>query len=129
MLPMVPRFVLPLFGVVVLLAGCSSPPPPPEAIATPLLAGMSQDELLQFFGPPIRRERLSDGREDWIYHFGSQTQESKTSSDSKNIPFGHTYSYSHTSTTTTTMSEQPIHLSAAGQVVGPIPVGQLIRPR
>ena len=115
-------------ALVTLWTGCSSPPPSPVAIAPPVLLGMSQEELLRFFGQPIRRERFEDGRENWIYHFGSQSQESRTVTDSKNIPFGHTYSHSHTSTTTTTMTEQPIHLSSEGRVVAPVPAGQVIRP-
>jgi hypothetical protein len=123
------RLILPMIGAAWLLGGCATaPPPPPAAIAGLLVLGMSRSDLLKLFGPPIRRERLPEGREDWIYHIGSQTQDSKTTTDSKNIPFGHTYSYSHTSTTTTTMSEQPIHLSSAGLVVAPVPTGQVILP-
>lgn len=128
MRPMHLRLVLPVLGIAVLLTGCSSPPTSPTVIATPVLKGMSQDELLQFFGPPIRRERFADGLEDWIYHIGSRTEDSHTTSYSRNIPFGHTYSYSHTSTTTTTMSERPVHLSSEGRVMDPVPPGQIIVP-
>ena len=122
------RLLLPILCAAWLLGGCATAPQPPAAISTPVLLGMSQAELLKFFGPPIRRDRLPEGREDWIYHIGSQTQDSKTTTDSKNIPLGHTYTYSHTSTTTTTTSEQPVHLSSSGRVVGPVPEGQVIVP-
>ncbi len=129
MSPLPHRLALPILGAGWLLAGCATaPPPPPAGMATPVLLGMSRAKLLKSFGPPIRRERLPEGREDWIYHLGSRTQDSRTTTDSQNIPFGHTYSYSHTSTITTTMSEQPVHLSSAGLVVAPVPTGQVIVP-
>jgi outer membrane protein assembly factor BamE (lipoprotein component of BamABCDE complex) len=111
-------------AVTACLTACYTPTP--RVVATSIRQGMTRAELQSAFGRPLRIERQPDGSEDWFYNFGGQERESHPISESVVTATERSYSVGHATTTTTTMSQNPIHLSPDGRVVGAIPAGSVI---
>src|SRR5258707_15439952 len=88
--------------------------------------GMSRDDLSLYFGRPSRIEPAGSGREDWYYSFVSWSapQIDGTASRDAFDPTSSTVSVSASSTRTA--QECPIHLSADGHVIEPIPGGKIV---
>jgi outer membrane protein assembly factor BamE (lipoprotein component of BamABCDE complex) len=91
-----------------------------------LFVGMTRDRLKSHFGEPLRVERASSGGEDWYYSFASWRRPDIEAS-------GYNEGTSSSVSVSVTFSDQsntqdcPIHLSPDGYVLGPLPVGKIVR--
>lgn len=107
-----------------LLGGCESPP---GAADIRVRAGMSRDDLKMFFGNPVRVEATANGGEDWYYRFDGWRSNTTTDSGAS-IGTGGSSSYVNASVELSNdTTEEPVHLSATGYVVEPIPGGKIVR--
>lgn len=88
---------------------------------------MSRDDLKMFFGNPVRVESTANGGEDWYYRFYGWRSDT-TSESGVNISSGgaSTYANSNVELSKDT-TEQPVHVSADGYVLEPIPKGKIVR--
>ncbi len=118
-------FIL-MLGLTGILGGCStdSSSTAPEAHVQ---LGMSRDDLKFYFGNPVRIEPVAGGGENWIYRFSAWKTEQQNSSDT-------TYDFDGKTTTSsvswqfgTETEEKPVHISAEGFVVKPLPGGKLVK--
>ena len=107
-----------------LFAGCASAPVTAE---TTLRLGMSQDDLRFFFGQPVRIEQTAKGGADWYYRFygwqATPDSSSGTSIDNGQVTSNVSAGLSFSKDTV----ESPVHVSADGYVVGPLPGGKIVR--
>jgi outer membrane protein assembly factor BamE (lipoprotein component of BamABCDE complex) len=111
-----------------LFAGCASPPD--NASDVKVRVGMSRSELTIMYGEPLRMESNASGGQDWYYHFYSRFKGQAVSATvSSETDFGgdtvssSSESYQLGSDT----DEEPIHLSAEGYVVAPLPAGKVLK--
>jgi len=108
-----------------MLAGCASSP---KTADIPLQLGMSRQELRWSYGEPLRITPVTGGGEDWYYRFVSwKTRPVYGAGTSEE--FGEETSYvsvglegSHET------EERPIHVSAEGVVIKPLPHGKVVQP-
>lgn len=105
------------------LAGCATnSEPTPIAVRV----GMSRDDLRLFFGSPLRIDSRPSGEEDWIYTLRSApTAEVQTTVENNGTNVVRSTSVAYSSLKN--KYEAPIHLSADGHVIEPLPEGTLIR--
>ena len=89
-----------------------------------LFTGMSRDRLRARFGEPLRVEPGPGGGEDWYYTFSgspdvqaTRYHDVQSGSDSVSV----------TISDTTSAQASPIHLSADGYVIEPLPQGRIVR--
>ena len=106
---------------VLLVAGCAT-----ESDVPHLYTGMSKDRLRAKFGEPHRVEGAPAGGEDWYYAFtdplqfqGSSYHDEQARTDSASV--GISYGVG------ADPQERPIHLSAEGYVVEPLPSGHIVK--
>ncbi len=108
------------------MAGCVTEP---ELERSPIRVGMSRQDLRFFFGEPVRIEAIDSGGEDWYYRFVSSESPQVDGAVSQDPVDG-------TGAVAVSVSglpgkagkvELPIHLSAEGRVIEPIPEGKLLR--
>ena len=107
-----------------LLVGCASEPKTESATVMP---GMSRDDLKFYFGKPLRVEPAASGGEDWYYRFSSwNAQPTRTSGVS--VESGQLTSYvSENLDVSRQVVELPVHVSAEGFVIGPVPEGKVVK--
>ena len=107
-----------------LFGGCASDPH--DAYST-AMAGMSRNNLRFYFGEPLRIEPTSGGGEDWYYHF--KTWKTQATGDSgTNNDFGEQSSYASAGLQFSQETvDRPVHLSADGFVVEPVPKGKIVK--
>jgi hypothetical protein len=86
---------------------------------------MSRDDLRLCFGKPLRIEPVASGGEDWYYSFASWSAPELDATASRDPLDPTSSSVSVTTSTTRSTQECPIHLSAAGYVLEPIPNGTI----
>jgi hypothetical protein len=115
-------------GTFSLFAGCASPPDNASDVA--VRVGMSQTELRVMYGAPVRIESNASGGEDWYYRFFSRysgpvstTASSQTTDANGNVVSSSSESWQVGKST----DEEPIHLSAEGYVIGPLPSGKVLK--
>lgn len=106
------------------LVGCASAP---KTADTTVQAGMSRNNLRFYFGEPLRIEPVASGGEDWYYRFVAwkvhPTSEAGTRDD-----FGEKTSYVAVGVSGSKETEEhPIHVAPDGFVVGPLPVGKVLK--
>src|SRR3954463_5173225 len=117
------RYVV-LAAMSLLFAGCASVL---ESEDISVRLGMSRTDLKDNFGGPLRIEPDASGGESWYYHFVSwkttPTQEAGTTE-----AFGERTTYVSVGIDATRTTEEcPIHLSAEGYVIEPLPTGKISR--
>lgn len=106
------------------LAGCASSP---ETASTPVRLGMSRSDLRSRFGEPLRIEQVASGGEDWYYRFTSWKSH-PTSASGTAIESGEVTSYVSGGLEFSKDAEElPVHISASGFVVEPLPDGKVVR--
>jgi hypothetical protein len=115
------RFLL-LTGLLVatgIFQGCAT-----DSDATTVFVGMSRDRLKVRFGQPHRVEQTPAGGEDWYYSFSrplelqsGSAHDEQTKSDSVSVTLWDSIG----------PRECPIHLSAEGYVIEPLPHGHIVR--
>jgi hypothetical protein len=91
---------------------------------------MSRTELKIMYGEPLRIEANAAGGQDWYYHFYSRFKGHAVSATvSSETDFqGNTVSSSSESYQLgNDTDEEPIHLSAEGYVVDPLPSGKVLK--
>lgn len=111
-------------SLVCALAGCATESARSEPAR--VRVGMSRDDLKFFFGNPSRIEPLPDGGEDWYYSFATSSPPQVESSSVVDPFGGRTDTVSVTVSDNRTVQRCPIHLSADGLVIEPIPEGKLV---
>jgi hypothetical protein len=89
--------------------------------------GMSRDDLKFYFGKPLRIETVPSGGEDWYYSFAGWSTPQFDATASRDVLDPATSSVSVTASSSTGTRESPIHLSADGYVIEPIPDGRIVR--
>lgn len=89
--------------------------------------GMSRDDLKFYFGNPLRIEAVSSGGEDWYYSFAGWSTPQLDATASRDILDPTSSSVSVTASSSSGTRESPIHLSADGYVIEPIPDGRIVR--
>jgi len=105
-------------------AGCSTGP---KTTYSNVLEGMSRNNLRFYFGEPLRIEPNAAGGENWYYHFAAwkvkPVGESGTRDD-----FGEKTSYVSLGLSgSKEIEEHAVHVAADGFVVGPVPVGKVVK--
>jgi hypothetical protein len=106
-----------------MLAGCASGPEPAD-VAVRL--GMSRDHLRLHFGEPLRIESAADGGEDWYYRFVSWKTHAIGESGTMG-EYGERTSYVSVGLEFSKDPEEcPIHVSAEGYVIEPLPNGKVV---
>jgi len=87
---------------------------------------MSRDDIRSHFGEPLRIERVASGGEDWYYSFVSWSGPQIDAAASRD-PFDPTVSSVSVSVSGTRSTQDcPIHLSADGYVLEPVPNGKIV---
>jgi hypothetical protein len=87
--------------------------------------GMSRDRLREYFGEPLRIEHVASGGEDWYYSFTGWSRP-QVDGEAWRDPYDpNTSSVSVTVSSSRDTREYPVHLSAEGRVVEPIPSGRI----
>lgn len=105
------------------LAGCADAP---ETSENHLRLGLTREQLRARFGEPVRIESHGAAGEDWYYRFVGWESHPTSTSDSSNA-FGQPTSTSSVGVQfNRTDGEQPVHLSAEGRVVAPLPEGKVV---
>jgi outer membrane protein assembly factor BamE (lipoprotein component of BamABCDE complex) len=106
------------------LAGCSTTD---EKTYSTVMEGMSRNVLRYNFGEPLRVEPTANGGETWYYRFSSwQTQ--PVSSSGTRDDFGEKTSYISAGVDfSKQVMELPVHVSADGFVVPPLPKGKVVK--
>jgi hypothetical protein len=88
---------------------------------------MSREDLKMFFGNPVRIEANANGGEDWYYCFYDWRSNSTTESGA-NIGTGGASSYANASVELSrNTTEEPVHISSGGYVIGPVPDGKIVK--
>ena len=106
-----------------LLTGCADAP---ETSENHLRLGLSRDQLRARFGEPLRIESHGANGEDWYYHFVSWDKHPTYTEDTSN-EFGQRTTTSSVGIQFTHTSEElPVHVSADGHVIGPLPEGKVV---
>jgi hypothetical protein len=106
-----------------LFAGCTTTHHPTYSR---VLEGMSRNVLRANFGEPIRIAPGASGGEDWYYRFSSW-QSQPTGSSATTDDFGQrTSSISAGLAFSKLVLELPVHVSADGFVVPPLPAGKVV---
>ena len=106
------------------LAGCASNL---ETTDIPVRLGMSRSDLRLRFGEPLRIEPVASGGEDWYYRFTSWKTH-PTSASGTTFESGEVTSYVSTGLEfSQDTEERPVHTSASGFVVEPLPDGKVVR--
>ncbi len=115
---------LPLFALfaAVALSGCVTD----NSDAPQLYVGMSRDHLRSHFGEPLRIEPAAAGGEDWYYSFLTWATPQVESSSSYDPVGGRSDSVSVSLSDSKSTQEYPVHLSADGFVMGPLPPGRIV---
>lgn len=103
------------------LAGCVTDSDRPR-----VRAGMSRDALRSYFGEPSRIEPVAAGGEDWYYSFAAWSTPQMDGTASRDAFDPTSSSVSVTVSSTWSTQECPIHISADGYVIEPIPGGKLV---
>lgn len=86
---------------------------------------MSRTDLRVYFGEPLRIERGPWGGEDWYYRFAAW-KTGPTGSTGTTEEFGERTSYVSVGLAfSKDTEERPIHLSAEGYVIEPLPKGRV----
>ena len=112
-------YVLSAVIVVAALIGCETEPDHPGA-----RLGMTREELRARCGDPVRIERTEASGEDWYYHFSVwATPEVQA----RSVPDCVSSSVGVSVSDTRVVEERPIHVSADGYVVEPLPAGRFVR--
>ncbi|MDR3457072.1 MAG: hypothetical protein P4N60_06470 [Verrucomicrobiae bacterium] len=107
-----------------LLAGCATGP---HATYSTVLEGMTRTNLKYNFGEPLRIEPRSGGGEDWYYRFSSWQSQPVGSSGTRD-DFGQRTSYVSAGLDfSQQVVELPVHVSADGYVVTPLPKGKVVK--
>lgn len=106
-----------------LLAGCESTP----KTYTHVMEGMSRNNLRFWFGEPLRIESKAGGSEDWYYRFSSWESKPTGSSETRNDFGQQTTQVSAGLEFAQRVDELPVHLSADGFVVRPVPEGRVVK--
>ncbi len=120
------RTTVPILCVVglALLAGCATPP---ETSVIAVRLGMTRDNVKLHFGEPLRIESLPSGGENWYYRFAIWNPH-PTSESGTTIELGQPTSYATSSFSfSKETQERPIHISAEGFVVEPLPDGKVVK--
>jgi outer membrane protein assembly factor BamE (lipoprotein component of BamABCDE complex) len=113
-----------LAAISLLFAGCASDPH--DAYST-ALAGMSRNNLRFYFGEPLRIQSTPGGGEDWYYRFNTWKSQ-PTGASGNNNDFGQQSSYASAGLQfSQDTEERPVHVSADGFVVGPVPKGKIVK--
>jgi hypothetical protein len=114
-------------GALVLFVGCASPPDNTSDIA--VRVGMSRSELQVMYGQPLRIELNASGGQDWYYHFYSwgAGQTVTVSGETTDADGNAVSSSSEDFQVGKGTIEEPIHVSAEGYVVGPLPSGKVLK--
>ncbi len=110
---------------VVALAGCVTESGP-DSYRPRVRVGMSRDDLRAAFGKPLRVEAAAAGGEDWFYAFAPADASPVDTTTSYDSSGARTDSLSITLPDPRTKQELPIHLSAEGYVIEPLPEGDLV---
>ena len=117
------NFYLIAMGLAALI-GCESMP---ETSSVAVRTGMTREQLKARFGEPLRIEAAAAGGEDWYYRFaGWRTRPTGEAGTSVGTDGTSTYVSAGLESWTET-GEQPIHVSADGYVVGPLPQGKVVK--
>lgn len=107
-----------------LLAGCASDP---KHTYTSVMEGMSRNNLRYYFGEPLRIEPAAAGGENWYYRFSS-LRSKPTGASGKGEDFGEQTSYVSVGMEFSKQVEEfPVHISAEGFVVAPVPKGKVVK--
>lgn len=107
-----------------MFAGCESAP---ETKDSELRLGMSRDDIKFYFGSPLRIEAGAAGGEDWYYRFTSWQTSPKQESGIRE-DFGERTAYVSVGLEfTKDAGERPIHVSAEGYVIDPLPDGKIVK--
>ena len=106
-----------------LLAGCADAP---ETSENHLRLGLTRDQLRVRFGEPLRIESHGAEGEDWYYRFVSYDKQPTYSEDTSNEYGQRTTTGSVGIQFTRTVGESPVHLSADGRVIAPLPEGKVV---
>ena len=106
-------------------AGCTTTTHEPTYAS--VMEGMSRNNLRFYFGEPLRLEPAAAGGELWYYRFAAwkvhPTSESGTRDD-----FGEKTAYVSVGLSgAKEIEEHPVHVSADGFVVGPLPEGKVVK--
>ncbi len=105
-----------------MLAGCAT-----SSVVSDIRVreGMEGSYVKQVFGNPLRTERDADGSEDWYYNFVAWKGNPDGASGTTVSP-GQTDTFVNGGLSVSReTSEEPIHISADGHVLGPIPEGKI----
>jgi outer membrane protein assembly factor BamE (lipoprotein component of BamABCDE complex) len=105
-------------------AGCSSTHD--KTYAT-VLEGMSRNVLRANFGEPLRVQPGVAGGEDWYYRFSSWQSQPGGSSGTQNDLGQQTTYVSASVDFSKQVQELPVHVSADGFVVPPLPGGKVVK--
>jgi hypothetical protein len=109
----------------VLLAGCASQG---RHGYSKVLPGMSRNLLRADFGEPVRITPAAAGGEDWYYRFSSLRVRPAAAAADTTDDFGQRSSSISTSWDFSKQVEElPVHISADGFVVEPVPKGRVVR--
>ncbi len=108
-----------------LLTGCETPS---DSSYIPVRVGIPRSDLKFYFGEPLRIEPVAAGGEDWYYHFVSWETHPAQSAGTTTNEFGQTSTYISASFgSSRDTEERPIHVSAQGYVIEPLPEGKIVR--
>jgi hypothetical protein len=107
-------------------AGCATAP---EGKHATVMEGMSRNNLRFYFGEPSRIETTASGGETWYYRFSSwNAQPSSNSGTTVDPVTGQRTDYASANLNfSKNVVECPVHISADGFVVRPVPEGKVVR--
>jgi len=107
-----------------MFAGCTTAN---ETVYSTVLKGTSRNVLRANFGEPLRIEPAASGGEDWYYRF-SLWQSQPVGSSGTNDDFGQPSTYASAGLTFfKQIMELPVHVSADGFLVPPLPKGKVVK--
>ncbi len=114
-------YVLACFASV-LLAGCVTESEPERS---PIRLGMSRDDVRFYLGEPLRREPTTSRGEDWYYRVVSGSNFQMDGAVEHDPYEGSDAVAVSVSPSAKVKGECPIHFSADGQVIEPLPEGKI----